>query len=130
MPTLVTRNVPLYPAGVSPVIVTESPTAVVSGLVMVTVEPPSVAAVIGCAPRLATAFETVTQAGGQDAYGALPKSIQLPWLVMPDQPSAQTHGGSIRPVEWLEGELAAAVPAANVEALGVADVVAQSAVAQ
>src|SRR5579862_4269456 len=42
---------------------------------------------------------TFTHAGGHGAYGALPNSIQLLWLVIPDQPSAQTQGGSIRPVE-------------------------------
>ena len=65
------------------------------------------------------------RAGLQAAYGALPKSIQLPWLVIPDQPSAQTHGGSMRPVEAVD-ELAMGVPATN-EALSAA---LQSAVAQ
>src|SRR5215469_7086429 len=67
---------------------------------------------------------TVAQAGGQDAKGALPNSIQLLWLVSPDQPSAQTHGGSMRPVEAVD-ELLIGVPAANEAASA-----AQSALAQ
>ena len=58
---------------------------------------------------------TVAQAGGQAAYGVLPISIQLLWPVKPAQPSAQTHGGSMRPVEEDDAvpELRMAVPAAN-----------------
>src|SRR5579864_4217420 len=65
-----------------------------------------------------------TQAGGQEANGALPNSIQLPWLVSPDQPSAATHGGSMRPVEAV-AKLGFAVPVANPAASA-----AQSALAQ
>src|SRR3974390_2931513 len=55
------------------------------------------------------------RAGLQAAKGALPYSIQLPWLVSPDQPSEPTHGGSMRPVEDVEATpvLGFAVPAAN-----------------
>src|ERR1700758_508070 len=42
------------------------------------------------------------RAGLHSAKGALPNSIQLPWLVSPDQPSAATHGGSMRPVEAVD----------------------------
>src|SRR5579863_7772981 len=62
----------------------------------------AVEAVVPPAVGLLTAFGTVAHAGGHDAYGALPTSIQLLWLVKPDQPSAQTQGGSMRPVEAVE----------------------------
>src|ERR1700758_3950563 len=73
------------------------------------------------------AFGTVAQAGGQAAYGALPNSIQLPWLVMPDQPSALTQGGSIRPVEAVAPVpgLGMGVPAANEAASAVQSALAQ-----
>src|SRR5262252_5017020 len=51
-------------------------------------------------------------AGLHSAYGALPNSIKLPWLVMPEKPSAETQGGSMRPVEAV-GKLGFAVPAAK-----------------
>src|SRR5579864_8249994 len=63
-------------------------------------------------------------AGLHSAYGALPNSIKLPWLVMPEKPSAQTEGGSMRPAEAV-GKLGFAVPAAKPAASA-----AQSALAQ
>src|ERR1700758_3029110 len=59
---------------------------------------------------LATEFGTVAHAGGHGANGALANSIQLLWLVMPDQPSAQTQGGSMRPVEALAPVPGLAIP--------------------
>src|SRR6516225_4541656 len=68
-----------------------SPTSVVTGVV----DP------AGVEVTVAQKFVALTgTAGLQAAKGALPNSIQLPWLVSPDQPSAATHGGSMRPVEF------------------------------
>jgi hypothetical protein len=66
----------------------------------------------------------VAQAGGQDAYGALPMSIQSPPLIIPCQPSAQNQGESIRPVEAVD-ELAIGLAAANEVASAVQSAVAQ-----
>src|SRR6266699_320848 len=97
-----------------------SPTETVEGVV-----PP---AVVGLYSRLGTVTQKFValagRAGLQLAKGALPNSIQLPWLVKPDQPSAATHGGSMRPVEAVD-VLGIAVPAANVAASALQSALAQ-----
>ncbi len=98
-----------------------SPTGIVEGVV-----PPAVG--LGLYSRLGTLTQKFValagRAGSQAAKGALPNSIQLPWLVSPDQPSAVTHGGSMRPVEAVD-ELGIAVPAANVAASALQSALAQ-----
>src|ERR1700675_3390028 len=91
----------------SPWIPPFSPTGIVEGVV-----PP-----LGLYSGLGTLTQKLVaivagEVESQAAKGAFPNSIQLPWLVSPDQPSAATHGGSMRPVEAVE-ELGFAVPAAN-----------------
>src|SRR5207244_13317917 len=91
----------------SPWMATFWPTGIVGGVV-----PPAVGLYSGLGTLTQKFVALAGRAGLQLAKGALPNSIQLPWLVSPDQPSAATHGGSMRPVEAVD-ELGIAVPAAN-----------------
>src|SRR2546429_5038842 len=67
-----------------------SPTGIVEAVV-----PPAVGLYSGLGTVTQKFVALAGRAGLQLAKGALPNSIQLPWLVSPDQPSAATHGGVV-----------------------------------